>query len=73
MNTTLTIMKVIHFKEAEMTIKEIRSMTGLKQDDFAKKYGLPIGTLHHWEAGDRKPPEYVLRLLERVVREDYDG
>lgn len=55
-----------------MTIKEIRSMTGLKQDDFAKKYGLPIGTLHHWEAGDRKPPEYVLRLLERVVREDYE-
>ena len=53
-----------------MTIKEIRELSGLSQGKFAKKYGIPIGTLHHWEAGDREPPEYVLKLLERVVNED---
>ena len=37
---------------------------------ISKEYGIPIGTLHHWEAGDRKPPEYVLQLLWRVVQAD---
>lgn len=53
-----------------MNIKEIRAETGLSQGLFAEKYGIPLGTLHHWEAGDRKPPEYVLKLLERCVRAD---
>ena len=37
---------------------------------FAKKYNIPKRTLEGWEAGKRKPPVYVLELLERVVRED---
>lgn len=53
-----------------MDVKEIRMRTGLTQGSFSKKYGIPIGTLHHWEAGDRKPPEYVLKLLERCVESD---
>ena len=53
-----------------MNIKEIRQLTGLSQGKFAAKYGIPIGTLHHWEAGDREPPEYVLNLIEKVVRID---
>lgn len=50
-----------------MNIKELRNRTGLSQAGFSKKYGIPIGTLHHWEAGDRKPPDYVLKLLQRVI------
>lgn len=53
-----------------MDVKEIRKKTGLTQERFSKKYGIPLGTLHHWEAGDRKPPEYVPGLLLRVVLED---
>ena len=53
-----------------MNIKEIRAASGLSQEKFSKQYGIRIGTLHHWEAGDRQPPEYVLKLLERCVRED---
>lgn len=53
-----------------MDVKEIRKRTGLTQENFAKEYGIPLGTLHHWETGDRKPPEYVLKLLERCVKED---
>lgn len=53
-----------------MDVKEIRKRTGLTQENFSKEYGIPIGTLHHWEAGDRKPPEYVLRLLGRCVESD---
>lgn len=55
-----------------MTIKEIRSLTGLSQAKFGEKYEIPKRTIEEWEAGRRKPPEYLLRLLERVVKEDFD-
>lgn len=51
-----------------MDIKEIREMTALSQNRFAEAYGIPIGTLHHWEAGERKPPEYVLELISRIAQ-----
>ena len=54
-----------------MTIKEIRALTGLSQARFGEFYGIPKRTIEEWETGRRKPPEYVLRLLERAVREDF--
>ena len=54
------------------TIKELRAVTGLSAKKFGEKYGgIPLRTIQHWENGDRQPPEYVLRLLERVVKEDF--
>lgn len=55
-----------------MTIKEIRALTGLSQSKFAEKYDLPVKTLQNWEIGRREPPAYLLKLLERVVKEDYE-
>ncbi|MBQ3405672.1 MAG: helix-turn-helix domain-containing protein [Lachnospiraceae bacterium] len=56
-----------------MTIEEIRAMTGLSQGKFANRYGIPVRTLQNWEIGERKPPDYVLRLLLRCVEEDVTG
>ena len=53
-----------------MTIKEIREHSGLSQGEFCKRYGIPKGTLCHWESGERKPPLYVLSLLVKVVKQD---
>ena len=53
-----------------MTIKDIRARTGLSQAAFAQKYGIPLNTIHNWEQGVRKPPAYVVALLDRVVSED---
>lgn len=55
-----------------MTIKEIRSLTSLSQAKFGEKYEIPKRTIEEWETGRRKPPEYLVKLLERVVREDYE-
>lgn len=55
-----------------MDVKEIRKLTGLSQEAFAKKYGIPINTIHNWEQEVRKPPEYVVKLLERCVLEDIE-
>ena len=51
-----------------MTIKEIREHSGLSQGEFCKRYGIPKGTLCHWESGERKPPLYVLSLTGKSRR-----
>lgn len=56
-----------------MTIKEIRTLTGLSQVKFGERYSIPMRTIQDWEAGARKPPEYVVTLLERVVKEDFEA
>jgi len=54
-----------------MTVKEIRTLTGLSQARFAEKYGIPKRTLEKWEQGETTPPAYLVKLLERAVKEDY--
>ena len=53
-----------------MTIKEIRKLSGLPQPKFCEKYGIPLPTLRKWEQGIRKPTDYVIGWLERIVMED---
>ena len=55
-----------------MEIKELRKLTGLSQTAFGEKYDIPMRTIQNWEKGVRVPPTYVLKLLERVVKEDYN-
>lgn len=45
------------------TIKAIRERTGLTQKEFAELTGIPQRTIENWETGQRKPPEYVIKLL----------
>ncbi len=51
-------------------VKELRALTGLSQKSFSDKYQIPKRTLEDWESGKRTPPEYVISLLERAVKED---
>lgn len=60
-----------------MTIKEIRVITGLSQVEFGKKYDIPRRTIQNWEARKDNPdyhecPIYVRKMLERIVKEDYN-
>lgn len=54
-----------------MTVKELRTITGLSQRAFGEKYHIPTRTVENWESGSRKPSETILYLLERAVKEDY--
>ena len=53
-----------------MTIREMRAELGDTQSEFADRYRIPFRTIQNWETGVRKPPEYIVRLLERQVKED---
>ena len=55
------------------TIKQLRECTGLSQSKFASLFGIPTRTLQHWEMGNRKPPEYVVRMMEEIlINRGYD-
>lgn len=51
--------------------RELRDRTGLTQFKFAAMYDIPIDSVKNWEAGRTVPPEYVLKLLERAVNQDF--
>lgn len=53
-----------------MEIKELRILSGLSQQAFSDKYKIPKRSIENWESGKRTPPEYVISLLERAVKED---
>lgn len=56
----------------DASILELRKLTGLSQKAFGKKYGIPWRTIQNWEGEVSTPPEYVLKLLARVVKEDFE-
>lgn len=49
-------------------VKIIRANTGLSQQKFAEKTGVPVRTIVSWETGDRKPPSYAIQLLRLAVQ-----
>lgn len=53
-----------------MHIRDMRALLGDTQSEFAARYQIPFRTVQNWEAGTRKPPAYVLMLLENRIRED---
>lgn len=50
--------------------EKIRAILGISRAAFSRKYNIPLRTLEDWDAGKKNPPEYVMDLLERAVRED---
>ena len=57
-------------------IKELRTITGLTQTEFGKKYSIPLKTIQNWEASNNKTesrscPSYVKTLLAKAVMQDY--
>ena len=48
-------------------IKAIRARTGLSQKMFSEAFGIPSRTYEAWEMGERKPPQYVIRLLDTAA------
>ncbi len=47
--------KTIVHKVLPLDVKAIRSKVGMTQREFAASFGISLGTLRHWERGDRQP------------------
>ena len=61
-----SVAKVHEF--SNLDIKAIREKTGLTQAEFATTFGISLGTLRHWERGDREPRGPALVLLHVLAR-----
>lgn len=50
----------------EVDVLVIRQKFGMTQDEFAERYGFPVGTVRNWEQKRRKP-EGAARILLRLI------
>ncbi len=57
------------YKPENVNVKEIRDDIGMTQVEFSSTFGISLGTLRHWERGDRKPHGSALVLLNLVKKE----
>ncbi len=54
---------------ADVDVRGIRTRLGLSQAAFARRFGIPQGTIRDWEQGRRKP-EGPARVLLIVIKEE---
>ena len=47
---------------------ELRTSTGMNRREFADYFDIPYRTVQEWELGNRKMPEYLLRLMVYKIR-----
>ena len=60
--------KAVVHEFSPVDVKAIRNQIGMSQPEFASAFGISIGTLRHWERGDRKPRGPALVLLNVVKK-----
>ncbi len=60
---------VKEFRPIHVDVKELRNRIGMSQTKFAASFGISLGTLRHWERGDRYPHGPALILLNLLSKE----
>lgn len=54
--------------DSKQRLLELRYSTGMNRREFAEYFDIPYRTVQEWELGNRKMPEYLLRLMVYKVR-----
>ena len=52
-----------------LDVKAIRTKVGMSQSEFATSFGISVGTLRHWEQGNREPHGPARVLLNVLAKE----
>ncbi|MGR5268309.1 NadS family protein [Vibrio astriarenae] len=74
------LMEAIEFTEGEtkgakvhkfdpVDVKTVRNNVAMTQAESASTFGISLGTLRHWERGDRTPRGPALVLLNVLVKD----
>lgn len=74
------LMEAIEFAEGEtkgatvhkfypVDVKAVRNNVSMTQAEFASTFGISLGTLRHWERGDRTPRGPALVLLNVLAKD----
>jgi len=51
------------------TVKELRSLLGLTQEQFAAKVGVTFSTVNRWENGRGLPSPLAMRQIDSLLHE----
>ena len=54
--------------EEKTPIAQICERYGLSQTALAKKFEIPLRTVQDWHAGRRKAPDYVVKMIDRLLQ-----
>lgn len=57
------------FRPKHIDVKQLRERIGMSQPKFALSFGISLGTLRHWERGDRYPQGPALVLLNLLSKD----
>ncbi len=63
--------KAIVHDISPVDVKAIRARVGMSQAEFASAFGMSLGTLRHWERGDRTPRGPARVLLNVIAKEPH--
>lgn len=53
--------------ESRNILVDLRKRTGMNRREFAEYFEIPYRTVQEWELGNRKMPEYLLRLMKYKI------
>ena len=56
------------YKPEPVNVQEVRRSVNMTQPKFAATFGISLGTLRHWERGDRQPNGPARVLLNIIKR-----
>ena len=51
-----------------MTIKELRTKTGMSRQEFGDYFGILKGSIRNWEQGVRGFLSYIVSMMKRILR-----
>ena len=49
--------------EAREELRKLRESTGMNRKEFCEYFDIPYMTVTDWELGNRRVPQYLLRLM----------
>ena len=53
-----------------ITIKDLRTATGMTQKTFAEYFGMSKRAIESWEGGKRECPTYLLELMKYKLEKE---
>ncbi|MCC5610910.1 helix-turn-helix domain-containing protein [Nostoc sp. CHAB 5834] len=67
----MIIKKNVAIKQPELgkTIRDLRLLFGLTQEQFAAKLGVTFSTINRWENGRSKPSPLAMKKIEEMLIE----
>lgn len=53
--------------EAREELRKLRESTGMNRKEFCEYFEIPYMTVTDWELGNRRVPQYLLRLMSYKI------